>query len=250
MFKSGKKNEIKNNYQDVPVKKEQPKRKEGVRMTVQPGEIPVGFQDLLNMLRKQEGGKLHFNAGEKDITNGYGIYRYAHPAASIWKYYDDIAISLDIKIPSYNWSMENILAVQSRINANEELWLSYLFYKDYLAPVCLDQCHPLLVKPIASIYTNGVKLCVRAMQRALIYLYKDRLRDATFPADFAVDGLMGPGTRDWFLKVSSLPEADIAEYKNLFLSCCKYEYKKLADSNPDKFGRFLKGWYNRVDSLI
>lgn len=63
-------------------------------------------------------------------------------------------------------------------------------------------------------------------------------------------GLMGPGTRDWFLKVSSLPEADIAEYKNLFLSCCKYEYKKLADSNPDKFGRFLKGWYNRVDSLI
>ena len=88
------------------------------------------------------------------------------------------------------------------------------------------------------------------MQGALCKLYRDYVKDASFPSDFAIDGSFGPATKAWFLKVSTLDKRLIQEFKRQFLSHCKYEYQRLAESNPEKFGKFLKGWNNRVDSLI
>lgn len=214
------------------------------------GTIPSNFQAILNMLKKQEGGRLHRNPGEKDITNGYGIYKYVHPNADIWTYYNKLAVAVGITEPSYNWSDINLKVVQANVDPAEELWLSYLFYKDYYAPICLEQCDEIITPAIASIYANGSKLCIRSMQGALCKLYRDYVKDASFPSDFAIDGSFGPATKAWFLKVSTLDKRLIQEFKRQFLSHCKYEYQRLAESNPEKFGKFLKGWNNRVDSLI
>lgn len=39
------------------------------------------YKILLNHLYKVEGGVLHRNSEEFDITNAYGIYRHFHPKA-------------------------------------------------------------------------------------------------------------------------------------------------------------------------
>ena len=84
------------------------------------------YKILLNHLYKVEGGVLHRNSEEFDITNAYGIYRHFHPKAEIFTYIDTIASSVT-RAPSNKWTKEQIVAINKLIDKNKELDLSYRF---------------------------------------------------------------------------------------------------------------------------
>ena len=202
-------------------------------------------KEMLDMLKKLEGGRLHFNKGEKDITNGYGIYRYAHPNAEIWKYIDNIAQSLGINVPSYRWSRDMISAVNINIDPEIEAKLSLVFYREYFAPTKMELYPASFIKCLVSIYVNGVKLYNRSLQLAL----NKMIKAGRVPGPMlVVDGAVGNKTLGVVKIITSKPELH-EEFKQVFLDTCKESYTSLANSNPAKYGRFLKGWHNRVEAL-
>ena len=201
--------------------------------------------EMLIMLRKLEGGRLHYNKGEKDITNGYGIYRYAHPHAEIWKYIDSIARSLGINIPSYQWSQDMVAAVNKNIDPEIEAKLSLVFYREYFRPTKMELYPASFVKCLVSIYVNGVKLYNKSLQLTL----NKMIRAGRLPGPLlTVDGAVGNKTLGVVQIITNKPELH-EEFKQVFLDTCKESYTSLANSNPAKYGRFLKGWHNRVEAL-
>lgn len=223
-------------------------------MDIQVGVIPEGFMSLLTMLRKQEGGYIHKNNNEHHYTNGYGIYRHVHEQALIFRYHDELISKMTTinKVDSdlgRNWNQANSQELNSMIQQDKELWLSYLFYKDYFAILEFDKVNPILVRPIASIWTNGTKLCIRALQTALRMIYIKHNLAYDFPKNLQSDGNFGPVTKHWYMKLASYDNMINQEFVYLFLLAAKSEYIHLALNRSDLL-QYLKGWDNRVNSLI
>lgn len=223
-------------------------------MDIKIGTIPQGFMNLLTMLRKQEGGYIHKNNNEHHYTNGFGVYRHVHEQALLFRYHDELLKemkTLNLKDPDWpsKWTRANSDELNSLINMDKELWLSYLFYKDYFAILEFDKINPILVKPIASIWTNGTKLCVRAMQTALRMIYIKYNLALDFPINLQSDGNFGPITKQWYMKLATFDNAINQEFVYLFLLAAKSEYIHLALNRSDLL-QYLKGWDNRVNSLI
>lgn len=212
--------------------------------------VPDTFQQLLADIRKQEGGRLHYNRSESDITTGYGIYRAANPKAEVFKYIDNVARDIGIKTPSKNWNNIDILnRVNDAIDPDEELEYTYLFYKEYFAPVCLDQVHEVLVPVIASLYTNGTKFCITTIQRALNKIYTKYDLDPSYRV-MGVDGSFGPITKKWYLDLQGYGDTINLEFRYLLLVYAKSYYINLATKAPDKYLQYLTGWDNRVNNLL
>ena len=92
--------------------------------------IPARYKDILAFLKIQEGGVVHHNAGEADITNGYGIYKYAWPNVEIWKYIRSVGMIQGLPSETKSWSdaaCRNV--VTPNIDPKYDLWLSYKAYK-------------------------------------------------------------------------------------------------------------------------
>ena len=63
-----------------------------------------------------------------------------------------------------------------------------------------------------------------------------------------VDGAVGNKTLGVVQIITNNPALH-EEFKQVFLDTCKESYTSLANSNTAKYGRFLKGWHNRVEAL-
>lgn len=219
---------------------------------------------LLKLIKIQEGGILHRNKSESDITNGYGIYRHAYPNEEIFQYYDNIAEEIGINGKSSTWTDENIKAIQSKIDLEIEFELSKQFYLNtYFKRFKIDvfSLPEQLCLAVASILINGPKLGSKALQQSYNIILKKYTK--RFPEEFknikpiSEDGIIGDNTakaimilNECVLKMNHPDSVEL--WLSVYLSCVKSLYVELATGkSKDKYAQYLRGWVlNRVDNLI
>ena len=84
--------------------------------------IPVQFKKLLDNLKEAEGGDLHRNTNELDVTNGWGIYRGKGLGKSftpLWDYVDTIAKQVTDK-PSDQWTKDECELIDNLLDKDKE----------------------------------------------------------------------------------------------------------------------------------
>lgn len=219
-------------------------------MNIQIGTVPESYKHVLAYLKRAEGGVIHYNNNEKDITNGYGIYKFIHNQAEIFQLYDEAASKLGIAGPSSNWKDKTILGkIQDYVNknlANEEYWLSYIFYQNYFKNLNLEAYHPLIASVMVSLYTNGTKLAGTSFQRAINVIY----RKYNVGRAVSEDGILGPSSVGAIVNICKANESIVLEFKYLILLYAKSYYANLAAGNSSAYLQYLVGWDNRVNTLI
>lgn len=207
------------------------------------------YEKLLSSLFEFEGGKLHYNSKEHDITNAYGIYRYQQPKAELWKYIDSLAVGITTK-PSSQWDETIVNKINSKIDKNKERELSYLFYKDFFKGAYLESFHEDLVILICNLYTNTPLGATKAIQEALNDCYKYGIFIADKSEVPPVLGKFGPQTRTAVEKFSQNADwKDIIIFKNCALLYMKTYYAELVIDKTATMIPNLRGWNNRMEEL-
>jgi len=218
--------------------------------------IPEEYNVLLDNIKKAESGILHYNSKETDITNGYGIYRQRHPNALVFNYIDNISKPFT-KLPSSKWNNKQLLkSLNSVINQDIDRYLSYLFYKEYLAGAKLelfDKDHVVLV---ANLYTNSPKGAWMSIQEGLRDMQKDGVLNIKLSDLPIVDGVFGGKTARALTLLKEIKTETVYEkvlinklFKKSVLLAMKSYYADITSNNPDKFVGYLKGWDNRIEDL-
>lgn len=214
-----------------------------------------------SLVAKFEGGKLHRNSNESDITTGYGIYRGAHPNASIFSYIDKLAMSINIFTPSNEWTKDEINSVNHVLSYNEEAkekeyQLTVDFYRDYFKKVDYEGVPDLLNAAYKLIYINGTKIANKALQST----YNAIAKIVGETNVLKVDGLIGSGSKSAFKEFNSFIEYNsevVTDYTLLayFISYAKSFYidistDELPTTGTDKHLRYLQGWDNRCNTIL
>lgn len=208
--------------------------------------IPEIYKIVLKHLRVAEGGTLHYNTGETDITNSYGIYRTANPKAEVFTYIDLIAKKT---VPSSKWTKLDTIAINKLIDPVIEEYLSYLFYKEYFKGAQLELFHKDNVILMVNLYTNTTKGAWMSIQEGLIDMQKFGYLKIPFSELSVVDGSFGNKTKNNLLLLKEM-NTDIQRiFKLAVINGMKTYYIKLAAENPTKFLQYLKGWDNRMEYL-
>lgn len=207
-------------------------------------KIDKNYNIILDLLYKQEGGVIHRNPSEKDITTSYGIYRYSWADAEVFKYIDKVANNLKLPYDSSSWDKEQISRINEEIDQNLERYYSYVFYQGYFSKLNLEIYPEELLNVACSIYTNSPLIYSKALQNSLNRFVSKGLLEYGF---LTVDGKIGQKTNLLVKDLNNLPKSVINEFKNLLIDNCKEQYIKLAQ-NP-KYKKFLNGWLNRCESL-
>lgn len=217
---------------------------------------------FISRLRKQEGGKIHRNRTEFDITTSCGIYRFQHPDAKVFSYIDEIASSLGITNPSTEWRKEELDKINDLIDSSIEDEFTADFYRDYFKSLDLNKLHRCLIWSYASIFITGNRLANKALQKScndLLNLYPDIFHPDRFGTRLKVDGIIGSGSRDLVYRVTEVVYDNQSYlghiWKFLFISACKDYYVEIATSDVEKTGTdkdliYLRGWINRCNSLL
>lgn len=219
------------------------------------------YEALLNHLFKAEGGKLHKNSKELDITNAYGIYRYANPKAEIWNYIDGLAMTVT-RAPSKAWDAVQIAKVNNLIDKKIERELSYNFYKKYLAPLKLELYPDDLTVTLVDCFANTQTGTYKAIQEGLNDCYKYGLFKFTPKKPqpngniLLVDGDIGSGTImaiNAFFNNPEVKDPEIRRLQNIIFKNCmllymKSYYAEITVGKPDKFLGVLKGLCNRMEN--
>jgi len=207
---------------------------------------------LLQYLYRAEGDKLHRNSNEKDITTPGGIYKFVHPDAKIFDYYNSLARKLGNSKDSSKWSESDIHAIDSISDSTIVASLVEEFYKEYLAGAKLDLLPDEAQVAMMSMYTNSPKKAWKSVQQSIVDMGKSNVIPSNIANIGAVDGIAGRKTEKALRYILSISVDDtICAYyfEALMLSNMKTLYARLALSNFDKYGRYLKGWFNRMDFL-
>lgn len=234
------------------------------------------YSDFVIGIKEFEGGKLHYNKGEVDITNGYGIYRGDNPNAKVFSIYDEIAKANGINNPSKKWNKEDIELIDSKLNSDarlkeQELNLTIEFYQEYFKPLSkfidVFYLNPLIGIPYANIFLNSNKIGNKSLQESYNLIIQSGLStlypDISEMKPIDEDGIVGPGTRkaiyglnDLFSKGSNAEKTLFFNYwKNVYISCCKTNYVDISTDNLKKEGtdkqlQYIRGWINRCDKLV
>lgn len=212
--------------------------------------IPNNYSKLLDNLLDVEGGRLHKNSTEVDITNRYGIYRGSKAGRAfkpLWDYVDAEAKKVT-SLPSNKWTDELSLKVNAVLDPNRVRYLSYLFYKKYFAGAHLDLFHSDLVILMANLYTNSPRGAWMSVQEALRDIQRDGILHVPFKKLSGVDGDFGDKTRNALLEfLKTADRKDIIIFKKSILLSMKSYYIDLAVGNPDKYLIYLNGWDNRME---
>lgn len=207
------------------------------------------YEKLLDSLYGFEGGRLHYNAKEKDITNAYGIYRHIQPKAALWKYIDSLAVGITTK-PSNQWDKTIIDAVNAKIDKSKERELSYQFYKDFFSGAHLELFHEDLIILVINLFTNSPLGCIESIQEALNDCYEYGIFKIAKEEVPEVIGKFGPKTQSAVKKFCSLADdKDIIIFKNCALLYMKTYYAELAVDKTATMLPNLKGWNNRMEAL-
>ena len=207
------------------------------------------YEKLLDSLFQFEGGKLHYNSKEKDITNAYGIYRFQQPKAEIWNYIDSLAEGITTK-PSNQWDKTIVDKINEKIDKNKERELSYKFYKQFFAGAYLELFHDDLVIMMCNLYTNTPLGATKAIQEALNDCYKYGIFKVEEKDVPPVLGKFGPQTRSAIEKFSKEADwKDIIIFKNCALLYMKTYYGELVIDKTTTMLPNLRGWNNRMEAL-
>lgn len=207
------------------------------------------YEHLLDNLFKAEGGYLHRNSKESDITNAYGIYRYRQPQAALWTYIDSVAKKVT-SLPSKSWDKATIEKIDKLIDKNKERELSYQFYKEFFKTAYLELFPDDLVIMVANLYANTPKGATEAIQEALRDVAQYGLIDMFLKDMPPVIGRFGPSTRRAVTRFTELADRkDIIIFKNCALLYMKTYYADLVISKTDTMLPNLKGWNNRMEDL-
>ena len=123
---------------------------------------------LLEYLYKAEGNTIHYNKTESDITSPGGIYRYKHPSAKIFTYIDNIANSIDIMVPSKNWTQSDIEKVNNKLTDKSTINdLVMDFYNEYNKNAHLEKFTESVQTAMFSLYTNSPANAWKSVQSAI-----------------------------------------------------------------------------------
>lgn len=224
--------------------------------------ITGNMKIFINKLRKQEGGKIHRNKTEFDITSSCGVYRFQHPDAKVFQYIDDLAKSIGITKESTQWSQQEIDKINNIIDKDLEDEFTAEFYQTYFKYIDFNKLHKCLLWSYASIYVTSNRLANKALQKSTNYLlqfYPDIFNKDGSKELLKVDGIIGNGSRALIYDVSSLVYENNPYlghmWKSLFINACKDYYVEIATSEVEQTGtdkdlRYLRGWINRCNDLL
>ena len=205
---------------------------------------------ILDYLEKAEGALIHYNEGEEDITAPYGIYRVAHPDARIFKVIDGTAREVGILYDSSEWTTNVVNKINSYIDNNIVLQAEIYgaveeFYNEYLNGAHLDMFPDECKIAMMSMYTNSNKGAWKAVQEALITLAKNDKLQIKMEDLSTVDGYYGSKTAKALSKI----DADPLYFETLLLLGMLDYYVELWYKNPNKYGKYLRGWKERMIRL-
>ena len=207
------------------------------------------YEKLLDSLYQFESGRLHYNGKEKDITNGYGIYRFQQPKAALWTYIDSLAKGITT-LPSSKWTKDIVDKVNTKIDKSKERELTYQFYKSFFANAHLELFHEDLVILMVNLYTNSPLGATESIQEALNDCYEYGIFKVTKEEVPEVVGQFGPKTQSAIKKFcDNADEKDIIIFKNCALLYMKSYYGELAVDKSSTMLVNLKGWNNRMEAL-
>ena len=222
--------------------------------------IPEEYTVLLADLAKAESNELHYNriTGEKDITTGLGIYRFAQPKAEIFKYIDLVAKQVT-KLPSSTWDEATINKVDSLCDKDILMYLSYLFYKEYYAPLCLELLPNGVVVDACNLYANSPRGATLSIQRAIFEL--NDMGYISLPKENIYEPIptIGPKTKFNLKKIKQCSKDVHKVFNMLILLYMKTYYINIITSDKVKLNeaakiipalKNLKGWDNRVNNAI
>ena len=218
--------------------------------------IPEEYEALLDNIKESEGGYLHYNSKETNITNGYGVYRTVHPNALVFKYIDAVASGIT-NTPSQDWRDKTLLSkIDSTIDKKVDRYLSYLFYNEYLKDAHLELFDKSNVTLMANLYTNSQRGAWKSIQEGLLDIQRDGILNIPITSLSTVDGAYGTKTRDALLLLKNIETETVLEkvlimkvFKKSVLLAMKSFYIDITIANPDKFMKNLNGWDNRVEEL-
>lgn len=205
---------------------------------------------FLRELKELEGGKLHRNKTEDDVTTGYGIYFKGNEKSSIYKYVSNVGQTLGFDKVTANWTQDQIAKVNAKLDPKEELKATKEFYSAYFKSLDMENIHRYVVINICSIFVNSRKMGVRVLQKSyneiVDLLIKYRGYDANQFPKVDEDGLIGPKTRDAVKKLSStIKDEDAMCWNSISAVITCQEYRQLVENKPEN-KIYLKGWMNRV----
>lgn len=209
------------------------------------------LEEILNHLYKVEGGSLHRNPTETDVTSPRGLYKAKDSKSKIWDYYNSIAASLGITSNSKSWSAKQIVAINNKADADIILNYEREYYITYFKglPIDITVLNPKLAVLITSLYANSPQGCIISLQEALIYLNKAGI--ISIPADklSAPDGVVGNDTKYSMQAIINLDSKDIMIFSLLIIGRMQEYYINIATDKPDKYLEYLNGWKNRLREI-
>lgn len=216
------------------------------------------------VLGKLEGGNLHRNSGETDITTGYGIYRGAHPNEPVFNVIDNAAKSAGIVSPSSEWNKDDINKVNGLLEgeySSDYMEATEKFYKKYFEKVSgiISKLPGELEYAYKLIYLNSNKLANKALQMTTNTIISRLNRYGNYGKPLVVDGIIGSNSIKAMdiLDNAVTSENELTEFTlaTIFLIHCKGLYVDLGtdeikETGTDKHLKFLRGWDNRVDLIL
>ena len=209
------------------------------------------LEEILNHLYKVEGGALHRNPTEADVTSPRGLYKSQDSKSKIWEYYNSVAASLGITTNSKGWSAKQIVAINSKADANLILNYEREYYISYFKglPIDITVLNPMLAVLISSLYANSPQGCIISLQEALIYLNKAGI--ISIPADklSAPDGVVGNNTKYSMQAITNLDAKDLMIFSLLIIGRMQEYYINIAVETPGKYLVYLNGWKNRLREI-
>ena len=175
------------------------------------------FDEMLNLELSSPYNALHKNKGE----NGYtfmGIYEGAHPSWKGWEIvYRTLDLYKDLRKTSYECYQNVFLTDLVKEFYKENFW-----DKLRLDEIKSDRIADLIFKFAVNV---GIKRAVRYAQMV---------------ANVRIDGIIGNNT------ISVLNSLDSGYFEERYKAEFIKFYENLVKRNPDKNGKFLNGWSNRV----
>ena len=175
------------------------------------------FDEMLNLELSSPYNALHKNKGESGYTF-MGIYEGAH---SNWKGWEIVYCTLklykDLRKASYE-CYQNIFLT----DLVKEFYKLNFWDKLRLDEIRSDRIADLIFKFGVNV---GIKRAVRYAQMV---------------ANARIDGIIGANT------INALNSLDSGYFEERYKAEFIKFYDDLAKDNHDKYGRFLKGWLNRV----
>ena len=211
------------------------------------------MKEIMNYLRKAEGSGIHYNSGEKDITAGYGVYRYSHPDAKVFRIIDNVASKLGIVYSSTTWTTAVVNKVNAYIETNHEVKKEVYdatvdFYKEYLRRARLDLFPNECKVAMMSMFTNSEKGAWTAVQNTLLTLEKNGKLSMMAEDLSKPDGAFGRKTKDGLFD-AKLNKIDPMYMETLMLLNMLDYYVELWSANPRKYDKYLRGWKERMVKL-